>query len=144
MAGKLVGGKLYVHRSALRELNPADIRCVEYGWELAEEPPFDVVKLDEDRISFLSYPRFIEDDHPALAESWSVNPRDESVRYRDYRHSDNPPILHRKELFVREDHPHYERFREVTEREEREGLLDHPPGHLLDWRDHVRSRRPMQ
>jgi hypothetical protein len=42
---------------------------------------------------------------------------------RDYSASANPPILHRKETFVASDYPHYEKFRALTEAEEKADLL---------------------
>ena len=55
--------------------------------------------------------------------------------FRDYRDSENRPILHRKELFVGAEHPDYDKFRRVTESEERHGLLDEPHriGHQRGW-----------
>jgi hypothetical protein len=42
---------------------------------------------------------------------------------RNYSQSENPPILHRKELFVPVDYPGREMFARLTEAEEAEGLL---------------------
>jgi hypothetical protein len=44
--------------------------------------------------------------------------------HRNYRKSPKPPILHRKELFVTEDYPHYAKFARLTAQEERWGLFE--------------------
>jgi hypothetical protein len=48
------------------------------------------------------------------------------VKYRYFADSPNPPILHRKELFVPAQHPSRPRFAQLTKQEERAGLLDRP------------------
>jgi DNA phosphorothioation-associated putative methyltransferase len=82
--------------------------------------------IDKPRVSYLVYPNFDEDPHPALAESWVVDFRNLDVRPQDYRTRDNPPVLHRKELFVSVDYPRYETFHRLTRQEERHGLLLDP------------------
>jgi len=41
------------------------------------------------------------------------------VHFRDYSSSDNPPILHRKETFVDQTYPNYEKFAKLTAQEEK-------------------------
>jgi len=43
--------------------------------------------------------------------------------YRDYRNSDNPPILHRKELFLHPEHPRFAEYSQLSLAEEAAGLL---------------------
>jgi hypothetical protein len=42
----------------------------------------------------------------------------------DYFSSDNPPTLHRKEMFLPADHPSREKFARLTRQEEQHGLLN--------------------
>ncbi len=79
-------------------------------------------RRDEPKISYLCYPRFDRDAHPALAESVSVHLQTFAVRTRRYDQSPNPPILHRKECFLANDHPRHALFAKLTRAEERAGL----------------------
>jgi DNA phosphorothioation-associated putative methyltransferase len=85
-----------------------------------------LVKLHHDApaVSYLTYPHFEKDPHPALAGSMIVHLRQRQLDGRDYRASSNPPILHRKETFVTADHPMRARFARLTAQEERAGLLE--------------------
>jgi DNA phosphorothioation-associated putative methyltransferase len=53
-----------------------------------------------------------------------LNLRSRQVEYYDYGESKNPPILHRKETFLAEEHPLRSKFAQFTEQEEKAGLLD--------------------
>jgi DNA phosphorothioation-associated putative methyltransferase len=87
-----------------------------------------VVKLNRrtPQISYLSYPDFDHDPHPALSGSLVVQLQTFQVRYLDYSTSDSPPILHRKEEFVPIDHPSRAKFARLTRQEERWGLYENP------------------
>lgn len=90
---------------------------------------------DQPKISFLAYPRFFEDPHPALATSVIVNLATGQVRHHSYVSRANPPILHRKESFLPPDHPAKKRFAALTKREEEAGLLTETSliGFRLNW-----------
>src|SRR5687768_5875766 len=108
--GKVVGGSTYLHVTALAEQSNTIKRLVLNAIEICGAQPekdFNVVKYSTDhtRVSFLSYPYFFEDPFPALHESWIIDVDRRSFDRRDYRNSLNPPILHRKELFLTADHP---------------------------------------
>ena len=60
---------------------------------------------EEPKVSYLSYPAFETDAHPALASILTVHLQNFRVKVHDYRTQRNRPILHRKELFVTPDHP---------------------------------------
>ena len=77
-------------------------------------------------VSYLSYPDFESDPHPALASSMTVHLQTFRVRERDYTSSRNPPILHRKETFVASDHPLHGKFARLTRQEELKGLYEAP------------------
>lgn len=87
------------------------------------------------KISFLAYPEFENDPHPALAESFIVDLVTGKTRRDDYRARANPPILHRKETFIPAEHPLYAKFSKLTRQEEQAGLLDDTSriGFRLNW-----------
>lgn len=59
------------------------------------------------KISYLHYPDFDTDPHPALRSSMQADLKGLYVGYRDYSAAANPPILHRKETFLAPDYPLY-------------------------------------
>lgn len=125
--GKLTPQALYVHRTALADLSP-ELRVYE-GCARAlvgDIPEATLIKLGrrEPVVSYLSYPTFDKDPHPALSTSYTVKFRSLKATFRDYRQSENPPILHRKETFVGEDYPGIEKFARLTKQEEQKGLLE--------------------
>jgi len=85
-----------------------------------------VVKLHRfsGKVSYLAYPDFEADPHPALVRSVKLSLRTLELNCFDYSESENPPVLHRKEAFVGPDHPLREKFARLTRQEERHGLLD--------------------
>ena len=84
-----------------------------------------VVKLNlhKQRLSFLQYLDFDDDPFPSLNGSWVVDPLKQSVTYRSYSSSLNPPILHRKELLVGKDHPKRSDWENTTKTAEDLGLF---------------------
>ncbi|WP_265262538.1 DNA phosphorothioation-associated putative methyltransferase [Spirulina subsalsa] len=127
--GKHLPGALYIHQSALSALDPQLQVYEQKARTLAPQShQATLIKFNYDRptLSYLFYPDFDQDPHPALQGSIQVNLTEETVQYRDYSTSENPPILHRKETFVTPEYPHYAVFLELTRREENLGLLDDP------------------
>jgi DNA phosphorothioation-associated putative methyltransferase len=124
--GKLLPSALYVHESALDSLEPI-LRVYEGCARayLGKIEDTNVIKLHRfsGKVSYLAYPRFDRDPHPALSRSVKLNLRTRELDCYDYSESDNPPILHRKETFLATDHPLYKRFAKLTRQEERCGLL---------------------
>lgn len=127
--GKTVGGFTYLHVSALSALSEAwqtrilkAADCV--GLRLALD--FNVVKFMKlsDDLSLLDYSDFFESPFPALSRSWRVNPDAQSVTFRNYADSRNPPILHRKELLLTLDHPRIQEFQSLTQAAEAIGLFN--------------------
>ena len=141
--GKKVGGSLYVHRASLKELPSALQLYVLTRLCAAEEllleddyqsrcESFNVVKFHyTGGVSFLTYPEFDALEHPALQVAVTVSPDLKRASVRMY--FNNPPILHRKELFVDAFYPGNARFRELSEVEEAFGLLKNPPGRQDQW-----------
>jgi DNA phosphorothioation-associated putative methyltransferase len=125
--GKKTPEALYVHVSAIDQL-PASLRVFEGCARayIGRVEAANLVKLSrlEPKISYLSYPGFADDPHPALAQSLSVHLQTFRVKTRDYGDMPNPPILHRKETFLGRDHPLRAKFARLTAAEESKGLLD--------------------
>lgn len=98
---------------------------------------FNVIKFrtDELKVSFLYYPDFLGDAHPALRQAVTIDLVTGKARHTDYTDNYNPPILHRKETFLPEDHPERTKFESLTRAEENEGLYQHPAtiGFKLNW-----------
>jgi SAM-dependent methyltransferase len=98
---------------------------------------YNVLKSHTDRpkISFLSYPDFLTNPHPALAAFVLVDLATGKVRRDDYRARPNPPVLHRKEEFLPPDHPLREKFATLTRAEEAAGLFAETDriGFRLNW-----------
>ncbi len=124
--GKKLPAALYVHLSAINHL---DRKLQEYEKQtralLPSEYAFTLIKFsyDQPKISYLLYPDFDSDAHPALHTSIQVNLESGTTQQRDYRTSNNPPILHRKETFVATNYPKYQEFAELTRQEEAITLL---------------------
>ncbi|MDJ0716872.1 MAG: DNA phosphorothioation-associated putative methyltransferase [Prochloraceae cyanobacterium] len=125
--GKLLPTALYVHISALQDLDPLlqsyeqHARSAEIDLEEANIVKF---STDKPKISYLFYPDFDRNPHPALKCSIVVNAQTLEFSYRKYDRVDNPPILHRKETFVTPNYPLYEQFAQLTLFEVALGLLD--------------------
>lgn len=126
--GKQVKGNRYVHVTALDELDSdlrARVQLAVTQANLKEELAFNVIKLDEtgQQISLLSYEDFFDDPFPALRSAIVVNVTSGRVKRLRYDVSDNPPILHRKELLLPPDHPQTPRFAALTRQLEAAGLF---------------------
>ncbi|MEG4277761.1 DNA phosphorothioation-associated putative methyltransferase [Microcoleus sp. MON1_C1] len=125
--GKKLPTAFYVHVSALQTLNPVlgiYENCARRNLENIDEATLVKISLYQPKISYLFYPDFDTDAHPALQTSIQINLATGEVKYFDYSNSENPPVLHRKETFVAADYPNYEKFARLTRCEEKWGLLD--------------------
>src|SRR5262249_40364771 len=111
--GKLLPNALYIHRTALEALDPL-LRVYEGCARayLGEVEGANLVKLHRfsGKVSYLVYPTFDADPHPALARSVKLSLRIRELDCQDYMLSENPPVLHRKETFVLPDHPLRDKF----------------------------------
>ncbi len=125
--GKLTPGALYVHQSALSKV-AAVLRlyegCARAFWGRVEGANLVKLHLGEPKVSYLSYPDFDSDPHPALASAVSIHLQTFRVRARDYRSAPNRPILHRKELLVPPEYPGRDKFARLTRIEESKGLFE--------------------
>jgi DNA phosphorothioation-associated putative methyltransferase len=127
--GKLTPTGLYIHRSALDSLDPM-LRvyegCARALTGAVEQANVVKLYLHEPVVSYLSYPNFESDPHPSLHSSLLVHLQTFELKRRDYSNSDNPPILHRKEQFVRKDDPLCPQYERLTQQEEAKGLYEQP------------------
>ncbi|MEN8132816.1 MAG: DNA phosphorothioation-associated putative methyltransferase, partial [Pseudomonadota bacterium] len=102
------------------------------------------MRIDEtdQSIALLNYPEFVDDPFPSLQESWRVDLNCSTVSYRTYADSLNPPILHRKELFLELDDPRREMYAELTSTAESIGLFDDPRriGYQRQWLALIREK----
>ena len=144
LAGKIVGNRRYFHICALDSpdfdnhllealIQAETLASVKRGRE------FNVFSVDRKIQSFslLNYPDFFSEGFPILKESWAVNLVAETASYRTYHHSHNPPILHRKELLLPQDHPQQNLFCELTEQAVAIGLFEDTTniGFLKHWEE---------
>ena len=136
--GKQTPSSLYVHRSALGELPPllqVYEGCARVLTGTVENANMIKLSVTHPQVSYLSYPNFDRNPHPTLASAITVNLRRLTVEYRDYTSSDNPPLLHRKEESVGNEHPKRGLFASLTKAEYRAGLYEYPEsiGTLRGW-----------
>jgi DNA phosphorothioation-associated putative methyltransferase len=126
---KAVGTHHYVHLDGFHLL-PADVTIklvtAESLAHITRGDRYNVARFDNshNRVALLSYPGFFEDAFPALHESWNVDLTPGRVSYRSFRDSLTPPILHRKELMLPEDHPRRAQFQALTQAAEAIGLFE--------------------
>lgn len=140
--GKLTPEALYVHTSALDRLHPL-LRLYE-GCARALTGTIQghvVLKIHrlKPQISYLLYPNFDKKGHPEITASVVCRLSTLEVAYRDYRDSNNPHILHRKDLLVDESYPLFDKFERLTKQEQRAGLLGQTQiGTLKGWQECLR------
>jgi DNA phosphorothioation-associated putative methyltransferase len=129
--GKLLPDDLYVHRSALDHLEPL-LRIYEGCGRayLGEVEGANIIKIHRrtGKLSYLVYPDFESDPHPALLRCVRLCLRSRRLDCYDYAQSSNPPILHRKETFLHPEHPLFEKFARLTRQEEQHGLFANAAG----------------
>jgi DNA phosphorothioation-associated putative methyltransferase len=117
---------LDVHRTALDSLDPL-LRVFEgcARTYLGEIAGANLIKLHRQsgKVSYLVYPDFDTNPHPALVRSVKLSLRTRAIDCFEYGNSPNPPILHRKESFLLPEHPLHTRFARLSAQEEKHDLL---------------------
>jgi DNA phosphorothioation-associated putative methyltransferase len=129
--GKRVFSRLYCHISSLPTHGTTVSDLVESAAWIAKVHPetdFNVVRLDnaDQSIGLLHYPEFFDEAFPRLHRSWKVNLSTDQISFRNYEDSLNPPILHRKELMLAENHAQSKVFSSLTKELEQLGLFADP------------------
>ncbi len=136
--GKLLPAALYVHISAVNELDPK-LRlyegCASRNIGGTEDANIIKFHMDKPCISYLCYPDFETGAHPQLQWAMLVDLRDLSIKFRDYSQQENAPILHRQETFLSPSHPLYAQFAQLTAAEVAAGLYRDPKtiGNQQGW-----------
>jgi DNA phosphorothioation-associated putative methyltransferase len=136
--GKLLPDSLYVHASAINML-PPELRVYEGCARIlsGRVEGATVVKFSryEPKVTYLLYPKFDTDPHPALAASLRVHLQELKLKYREFRGDSNPSVLHRKETLVPRDYPCWKKFARLTQLEEEAGLFSTPQriGRKAQW-----------
>ena len=126
--GKKLPGAVYIHRDAVAYIPEPlmkfalivakALKIDDSSWNLFK------FSKKEFKLSFLNYPEFYKDSYPVLTSAVTVDLKKLEHRVTSYLKSDNPPILHRKELFISPEHENYKLFCEITEEGERAGLYE--------------------
>lgn len=129
--GKQLPEAVYLHRDAFSALPPElakFIPAVAKALNLPDDQ-WNLVKLfkREFRLSLLHYPAFYCDSYPALKQSLNVDLAKLSHKLTCYEDSDNPPILHRKEIMVLPTSKYYSYFVALTFEGENAGLYKNAP-----------------
>lgn len=124
--GKSLPDSVYLHKDYLDEL-PSELKRFLLGLAdtlKLQDSQWDVVKLFKShfKISFLSYPSFYLDPYPELKHSTTVDLESLKTKEITYNNSQNPPILHRKELFIPPSNSYFKEFSEITLEGEKIGL----------------------
>ena len=145
--GKTVANRLYVHTFAIDALADDLMQALPSAEEIARvrrPEDYNVIRFDPtaEQVALLSYPGFFDDPFPELRESWRVDLTTGGVGHRTYVDSLNPPILHRKELLLPQDHPRRAEFAALTQACETVGLFDQPTriGYRRQWEQLVREK----
>ncbi|MBD1915356.1 MULTISPECIES: DNA phosphorothioation-associated putative methyltransferase [Cyanophyceae] len=117
---------LWVHVSALDQLDPL-LRlyegCASRTIGRPEEATVVKFHVQKPQITYLAFPNFDKEPHPALKASMAIALQDLYVRYRDYD-PDNPPLLHQKDQTLASEYPSYAKFAKLSQQEQKWGLLD--------------------
>jgi DNA phosphorothioation-associated putative methyltransferase len=145
VVGKITYEALYLHVDALPYTTPL-VRvyegCARAYVGSVEDANILKLHRKKPQVSYLSYPDFDSDPHPALRESLKVRFRGLQIEYRDYRDTANPFILHRKETFLPKNHESRAKYEKLTRQEEKHGLFENANriGTRDGWRHELRAR----
>lgn len=94
---------LYIHISALESLDVM-LRLYEgcASRTIGRLDKVTIIKfhLHKPKITYLFYPDFDFEPHPQLHTAMQIDLSDLQVHYRDYTHTDNPPVLYEKHACV--------------------------------------------
>jgi len=124
--GKRLPEALYIVRPRLADVGKElwDVIC-RAETAAKPSPEWNLLKahIGQYAVTFLTYPDFENDPHPALAEATKINLNTGLVVRADYRTRANPPILHRKETFLPPADARIAKFAGLTRQEEAAGLF---------------------
>ena len=144
--GKQLPDSVYLHELAIDSLPKQlgshlaraliDLELDDKDWNILK-----FFKRDH-KVTLLHYPGFFDDSYPTLHTSYTVDLAKATVRKANYNKSDNPPILHRKETFLKPDHPLVPKFVEITKEGEAIGLYEKTTriGFKSNWEKLIKSK----
>ena len=142
--GKRLPGAIYLHRCTFESEAPELAEWITekistYGHVV----PWTVIKLQTKAfgVSLLNYPEFFDESYPALESSFTIDFLEGKFKRSKYK-SNNPPILHRKEVMLSPEHPSYEDFSSITREGEQAGLYENSKiiGFKQTWETLIRDR----
>lgn len=148
LVGKRTSSATYVHYTGLNAIHYRFKAKAEIAIKIARYTPTinTIFKFSNKGgyVSIMEYDKFNEVGHPRLLKTTIVYD-DRSIKGLDYTNHDNPPILHRKELFVHPDYEHYKKFKQLTKAEEDAGLYKDTKriGYRKQWEELLESKRLM-
>ncbi|WP_371187840.1 DNA phosphorothioation-associated putative methyltransferase [Thalassotalea maritima] len=126
--GKKLPDSIYFHKDAFKDTPQVLVKVIQNIAKALkiDDNDWNLVKVfkNDFRISLLNYPSFFEDSYPCLTKSVNIDLSKLKHRVTDYSDTDNPPILHRKETMVPEEHEAFETFKMITEEGEAAGLYE--------------------
>lgn len=137
MIGKRVSGDLYLHKKAIPFSSDEDKGLIKENSKRLprNEQGWNIVRIGNDNIAFLSYPDFDETAFPTLHKSIRIDFLDDRISTRDFTSYANPPILHRKELLVPHTYPRRQEFEALTTKLDELGVFydTHKIGFRQQW-----------
>jgi DNA phosphorothioation-associated putative methyltransferase len=135
MVGKRVRGALYIHRQAVRHLPEGLAEALARAEAIAPREDWNVARLEAGVVGLLLYEDFGSSAFPSLLSAIRIDLRSRQVRRTSYRGSDNPLILHRKELLVASSDHRVERWTATTRLLQARGAFanNHRIGRLREW-----------
>ncbi len=126
--GKNLPNAIYLHESALKEVPYPLLEFLQEAIAILklDKATWNIIKFSkkEFKFSLLNYPDFFTDSYPVLKRSYTIDLNKFSYRKVNYSKSKNPPILHRKETFLLQNHPAVPKFQEITKEGEEAGLYE--------------------
>ena len=144
--GKHLPDAIYLHETALEVASLVICRFVYkkiIEFDL-QEIDWNIIKISkkEYRVSLLNYPVFFSDSYPELHASFLLDFANNTLQKRSYKISKNPPILHRKEMFLSPDHHAVDEFRQITIEGEEAGLYESPSkiGFRKGWEELIKAK----
>jgi DNA phosphorothioation-associated putative methyltransferase len=136
-AGKSAPQAIYVHHSILQSTKILEfisriqsaLKQSSFQWDIAK------FSKQSFQFSLLAYPDFDKASYPELKTSLFIDLSKKHHRINDYSKSNNPPILHRKELMVTKKYPFFYEFTLITQEGELAGLYENSRsiGFKLGW-----------
>lgn len=123
---KNVYGNTYVHRDFLHTLPEECMTVVNQALSIVNDRyEWNIVKVaaDKNSVTFSVYPDFYKNPHPQLLTWIKVDIEIKKIKQGNSSQK-NPLILHRKETFIDESHPLFDKFANLTKQEVEAGLYE--------------------